>query len=311
MAKRLLARPDVVQHDLAFNPHAEAEGHCFWDDDWSDPDCQWSVLARSAWAARIIARRFICPYDPATDYRGNVTQVTTYADAINLTGPVTETRRYDITGNLVTASTSCCEQTSFNYTVDTQYAYPLSQTRGSATDPYAQVMTSATYDFNTGLVFSATDANGRQSQTSYFPETLRPQTASLPSGAHTDYAYDDTAMTVTETTYLEPHPTHTTIADQNVKLLNGRGQVRQEKALGAGGVWDIVDAIYDNMGRVSRQTRPYRAGDTPQWSTTVYDALSRVVSVQAPDGSTTQTFYNELARPNVASERAGRNHARA
>ena len=204
-------------------------------------------------------------YNPATDYRGNVTQMTTYANAATepATGPVTETRSYDITGNLVTASTSCCEQTSFNYTVDTQYAYPLSQTRGSATDPYAQVKTSATYDFNTGLVLSATDANGRTSQSqAYFSDSLRPQTARLPSGAHTDYAYDDAAMTVTQTTYLESHPTHTTIANQNVKLLNGRGQVRREKALGAGGVWDIVDVIYDNMGQVSQQSRPYRSGDT-------------------------------------------------
>lgn len=243
-------------------------------------------------------------YNPATDYRGNVTQVTTYADAVNLTSPVTENRRYDITGNLVKSSTSCCEQTTFDYSVDTQYAYPLSQTRGSASDPYAQVLTSATYDFNTALVLSATDANGRTSQTSYFSETLRPQTASLPSGSHADYAYDDAGMNVTATTYLESHPTHATIADQNVKLLNGRGQVRQERALGAGGVWDIVDAVYDNMGRVSQQTLPYRDGETQYW-TTSYDALSRAVSVQAPDGSTSETFYNEVARPSVASSLSG------
>ena len=80
-----------------------------------------------------------------------------------------ETRRYDITGNLVTASTSCCQQTSINYTSDTQYAYPQSQTRGSS-DPNSaiHVTTSATYDFNTGLGLSATDPNGRTSQTSYF-----------------------------------------------------------------------------------------------------------------------------------------------
>jgi RHS repeat-associated protein len=301
----LTARPDVVQHNPSFNPHAEAEGYCYWDSDWSDPDCSGPCYLYSMACDGYCPQIYYCPYNPATDYRGNVTQVTTYADAGNLTGPVTETRRYDITGNMVSASTSCCEQTSFNYTADTQYAYPLSQTRGSAADPYAQVKTSAVYDFNTGLVLSATDANGRTSQTSYFAETLRPQTASLPSGAHTDYAYDDAAMTVTETTYLESHPTHTTIADQNVKLLNGRGQVRQDKALGAGGVWDFVDVIYDNMGRVSQQTRPYRTGDTLQWSTSVYDALSRVVSVQAPDGSTTQTFYNEIARPAVASSASG------
>ncbi|HYJ88252.1 MAG TPA: hypothetical protein VEW46_19460 [Pyrinomonadaceae bacterium] len=65
----------------------------------------------------------------------------------------------------MTASSSCCEQTSINYTVDTQYAYPLSQTRGSETDPLAQLTTSATYDFNTGLVRSAMDANGKESET--------------------------------------------------------------------------------------------------------------------------------------------------
>jgi hypothetical protein len=69
--------------------------------------------------------------------------------------------------------TACCEQTSFNYTVDTQYAYPLSQTRGSATDALAQVTTSATYDFNTGLALSATDANGRVATTSYHAPTIR------------------------------------------------------------------------------------------------------------------------------------------
>ena len=119
-------------------------------------------------------------------------------------------------------------------------------------------------------------------------------------------------MAVTETTYLESHPTHTTIADQNIKLLNGRGQVRQEKALGANGVWDFVDAEYDSMGRVFRQSRPYRSG-APEWSNVSYDALSRTKRVIAPDytlpdasdGSTTETFYNETNRPSVASTLPG------
>jgi RHS repeat-associated protein len=298
--------PDVVGHSDAYNPYApeylHSPGTC----------CEWDY-----WQINCVT---YCPdywasdYDPTTDYRGNVTQVTTYADALTPSVPTTETRRYDITGNLVTASTSCCQQTSFGYTLDTQYAYPQTQTRGSATDPYAQVNTSATYDFNTGLLLIATDANGRVSQTSYFAETLRPQTVSLPSLAHTDFAYDDTAMVVTETTYLEPHPTHTTIADQNVKLLNGRGQVRQEKALGANGVWDLVDTIYDSMGRVSQQSRPYRSGDTPLLTSVAYDALGRTTRMTAPDGSVTETYYNEIdfdlndgyspTRPNVVSASA-------
>jgi RHS repeat-associated protein len=286
--------PGVVMHADNHNPYAPQYPvqYCAEYDEYYINCVRWDEYYTS-------------DYNPITDYRGNVTQVTTYADAATPGIPINESRRYDITGNLVTASTSCCQQTSINYTTDTQYAYPQSQTRGSATDAYAQVTTSGTYDFNTGLPLSATDANGRTSQTSYFIDTLRAQTSTLPSGAHTDYAYDDAGMSVTETTYLEAHPTHTTIADQNVKLLNGRGQVRQEKALGANSVWDFVDTIFDSMGRVAQQTRPYRSGDQLQWTTPTYDALSRVTMVTAPDGSTTQTFYNEASRPDVASGAAG------
>jgi YD repeat-containing protein len=83
--------------------------------------------------------------------------------------------------------------------------------------------------------------------------------------------------------------------------MNGRGDVRQEKALAAGGAWDVVDTIYDSMGLVSQESRPYRSGDTIQWTTTTYDAPNRIISVQHPDGSTMQSFYNESSRPNVAS----------
>ncbi|HKY42964.1 MAG TPA: RHS repeat-associated core domain-containing protein [Pyrinomonadaceae bacterium] len=181
----------------------------------------------------------------------------------------------------------------------------MSQTKGSPTDALNQMTTSSTYDFNTGLMLSSTDANGRVGQTIYDTNSLRPVTAILSTGAHADYSYDDANLTLTETTYLESHPTHTTIANQNVKLVNGRGQVRQEKVLGAGGVWDIVDTVYDSSGRVTQKSRPYRSGDTIRWNTSAYDALSRVISTTAPDGSVVQTFYNESSRPNAASSTPG------
>ncbi|MGH9929017.1 MAG: RHS repeat-associated core domain-containing protein [Pyrinomonadaceae bacterium] len=288
--------PDVVQHADNHNPYAPqywVEGEC----------CQYD----NEWGYCV----YYCPgywtseYNPITDYRGNVTQITTYADAINLAGAITETRRYDITGNLVKSNSGCCEQKTFGYSLDTQFAFQQSETRGSATDPYAQITNGTSYDFNTGVTLSATDANGRPSQSSYLPDNLRLLTSSLPSGGHIDRAYDDLAMSITETGYLETHPTHTTIVNQNVKYMDGRGQERQEKALGAGGVWDFVDSLYDNMGRVSQQTLPYRTGDTKQWTTTTYDALSRVINVQTADGSNTQTFYNEATKPTVASASPG------
>jgi len=306
----LTAAPNVVMHDQSHNPHADAEGFCYWDYDWNDPDCTGSCWDYNC--DGYCNQIWNCPYDYSTEYRGNITQITRYANAVGLTGAVSETRRYDVTGNQVKSSTSCCEQTTSNYTIDTQYAYPLSKTRGSATDPYKQVITSGTYDFNTGLGLSATDANGRTSTTAYDTNSLRPARASFPTGTHTDYTYDDAGMSISQATYLETHPTHTTTAEQRIKYLNGRGQTRQEKVLAVGGAWDIVDIVYGNMGQVIKQTAPYRT-TAPNPSLMFYDALGRTTKVIAPDytqpdgsdGSTTETFYNEAARPSVASTTAG------
>jgi RHS repeat-associated protein len=238
---------------------------------------------------------------------------------VNLGGSVTETRRYDTTGNLVIASTSCCEQTTILFTSDTHYAYPQSKTRGSAIDPYAQLTISGTYDLNTGLGRSSTDANGRVSQINYDPNTLRPSTSISPTGAHTDLDYDDAAMTVASTTYLAAGEGGG-IADQSVKYLNGLGLVRQEKGRGPNNgqppPWDAVDTTYNNLGQVSQQSRPYRLGvESPVFSTATYDALGRTTRVFAPDGSVTETYYNEKdfdttdsyvpQRPDAASTSAG------
>jgi RHS repeat-associated protein len=282
--------PGVTMHDETHNPYGPLyeQCDCYQWDYWMIECLQWNC-----W--------YYSNYNPATDYRGNVTQVTNYADAASLTSPVTETRRYDITGNMVTSSTACCQQTTFGYSVNTQYAYPHSQTRGSATDPYAQITTSATCDFNTGLGLTLTDANGRISSSTYDPNTLRPTSAISPTGAHTDHSYDVPGMSITTTTYLSTGG----VADQVVKLFNGRGQIRQEKALAPNSAWDIVDTAYNNMGQVAQQTRPYRTGETPQWSTSTYDALGRTTILTSPEGSQTKTFYNEVPRPDVASSSPG------
>lgn len=292
--------PGVVQHDNAWNPHFEPiwiEGDCYMDcsnTPIGEP-CDW-VCDPGYWYNA---------YNSATDYRGNVTQVTAYADPVGLTGAVTETRRYDMTGNLVTTSTACCQQTSFDYTVNTQYAYEELQKRGSSTDALLQVRNSSSFDFNTGVVTQQIDANNRQAQITPDPVTLRPVTISLPAGGHTDFSYDDANLSVTQTTYLQSHSNHTTIAQQNVTLRNGRHQVRQQKALTEGGVFDIIDTVYNSMGDVAQVSRPYRSGDTIRWNTTTYDALQRVTSIEAPDGSKIESFYNESSRPSAASSAPG------
>jgi RHS repeat-associated protein len=294
--------PGVVQHDAAYNPYAPVEQVCGWEPDPTDPDfinpgCyQWNPQC-DGYVPDVYICRDYNPYNPATAARGNLTSVRRYADAARLSGAITETRTYDVTGNLVVAATSCCEQTSFSYTAATQYAYPTQQRRGAA-DPQspARLTMAATYDFNTGLALTATDANGRTTQTSYDAATLRPQTTTLPTGAATVYVYDEAAMTIRQTTVTATGET----AAQSLRHLNGRGQVRREEALGAGGLWDIVETQYDKLGRVWRQTRPYRSGEMPQWGTTEYDALGRVTRLRAPDGSESRTYYNEGVYPEAA-----------
>jgi RHS repeat-associated protein len=249
----------------------------------------------------------------------NVTRITSYADAATHTEPIVETRRYDITGNLVTAWAACCDQTNYRYTKDTQFAYPTAVTHGAIDDTMPLMTTQATYDFNTGLMLSATDANGRLTQIKYDAATLRAQTVLSSTMASTTYAYDDSALRVTVTTRNSTGG----IAAQLTKQINGIGRVRYVAILAAFRreiveqpdgtfvqedvpfAWDTVTTAYDAMGRLWRQSRPLRAtaGDPnlPHWSEISYDALGRVTQVAAPDGSQTHIYYNETARPSAAA----------
>lgn len=247
-------------------------------------------------------------YDPATDKRGNVTKVTTYADAQNLTGPIVETRGYDITGNVVTLSSACCEQTTILYEDpstlenDTQYAYPVSQTRGSS-DPNSphRITTSARYDFDTGLLKETTDANGRTSVNWYNPDTLRPVKTVSPTGAYSTIAYDDSAMAITE----EVHESTGTLAGKNIKYLNGIGLVRKVESYVPNGVIDISETKYTKFAEEWKRSQPYRAGDTVYWSERFYDTQRRLTKIVEPDGSETKAFYNETALPDSVMSQPG------
>jgi RHS repeat-associated protein len=250
--------------------------------------------------------------------RGNVTSIVRYADTSNSSSPanpITETRTYDMAGNVIAASKACCEQTSSVFELPTQFAFSVSQTSGSAdSSSLLRVTASATYDLKTGLPLSRTDANGRQTTMSYFSDSLRPKEIISSTDSRTTFEYDDVAMKVTQTIRLSQNGT---IASQTVKYLNGAGQVRREEALGANGVVDIVETTYDQFGRLSKQSRPYRSGDTPQWKETIYDLAGRVSELLEPalpesgtppdDGSkpVTKYFYNEATRPAGASLEPG------
>ncbi len=304
--------PDVIQHKQDHNPfttHLE-DGQCLtWDPPFSEPSC--SLDGELVWVPigggyyeNCSCQNYdqVSVYDSATDKRGNITKVTTYSDADGQSGAIHETRAYDITGNAVKISSACCEETSIEFPLSTMYAYPTSQTRGAA-DPMSphRMTTTATFSFETGLTLSATDANGLTTQSWYHPDTLRPMKSVSSTGSYSTFSYDDSAMTVTEEVFDDDDDP----AGKSIKYLNGVGQVRKVESYAPGSIVDIVETQYTRFGEAWKQSRPYRSGDTVQWSENFYDSQRRLIKVVEPDGSYTEAFYNETTLPDSVSAKPG------
>ena len=209
-------------------------------------------------------------YVQLTGYRGNITRINKYADAANVADPISETRRYDITGNLIAVSDpSCCELRSTTYNSAMNYAYPVKQTRGAA-DPAspARLTTNANYDYNTGKLLTSTDANGRKTQIIYSSTTLKREKVIWPTLASISYEYDDAQLTATETM---KDNNNMMVIGKRVKKFNGLGLIRREETLAEGSQWDIIETQYDALGRPWKQTRPFRSGEVPKWNQIFYD----------------------------------------
>lgn len=233
--------------------------------------------------------------------RGNITSVVTYSDATNSASAITTSIVYDITGNVRSVTTGN-KQNKFDYVLGTDYAYPTTDTSGSS-DPSStiKITTSCTYDFNTGLKLSATDANSRPTLESYYLDSWRHKQTTAPTGATVLDEYNDVALSVTSTS----KGSDGAIAEKIVSKFDGRGQTIHTETLAPNDAWDLKDAQYDDLGRGVSESLPYRTGQTPTWIETNYDALSRVTKKVAPDLSESRLFYNEEARPISASTTPG------
>ena len=309
----LKGTPGVIMHNYQSDPFTTQtqDGPNCASGQFNHPECTYE--GESVWVYQGGWWEDICTYecyqyeqvsvyDPNTVFRGNVTKITSYADAANLAGAIINTKQYDVTGNVVAESASCCDLKTYNFDIGTQYAYPTSASRGAA-DPNSPIRntTSATYDYNTGLVKTSTDPNGRTDTNNYDAQTLRPTIPVSSTGAYSITGYYDNDMTIIR----EVHEAGGNLAGNTITFLNGLGQVTRQATRGANGVYDFVDTRYTNLGQVWQQSKPYRSGDALQWTTVTYDALGRTKQVTAPDGSVSQVAYNEQTRPSSASAAPG------
>lgn len=240
--------------------------------------------------------------------RGNVTKTQNALNVTNGNGPKRFTR-YDVAGNVVS------EKDPLGFVTQTEYAdafmdgvsrnafaYPTLVSTpvpdpNGVTGSNTSLTTATVYDFHTGLVRQSTDANGQTVTTEYdihgrVTRILRPT-----GGGETNYEYSDVPGNVFVKELFKQDATRSV---ETRTYLDGLGKtVREFLRTGIGAnPWVVRDIHYDELGRASSVLEPYNVstpGSTPgtcgQCTATTYDALSRVKTIETPDGSTFQTSY--------------------
>ncbi|MBI3650389.1 MAG: RHS repeat protein, partial [Acidobacteria bacterium] len=221
-------------------------------------------------------------FDASVTVRGNVTGVTQYKD-VAASQTIARLKKYDKYGNVVKEQLSCCNEIVLAMNQTNGYAVPVEEIRGSG----STTLTSSTAtDFNTGLVVSQIDPQGKTTTYAY-DAAERVDLVTAPTGATQNSNYNDSAMTTTQSvTYTENGSTNTVSA---TNMYDGWGRV--VSAVDANG--GQVNITYDAMGRKWKQTNPFPAGQTPGAQTVnTFDALGRTTLVTLPDNNTVQASYS-------------------
>jgi RHS repeat-associated protein len=298
----------IQSYDESYNPYALPDSVCGWEP--NDPNCDIGPACPgppfpccpSHWECNQMP-----VFDPATAKRGNVTSVKSYPDAATTANPVIDRLTYDITGNIITESSDCCQQRNFTYTGTYQFSYPETLTLGAGA---SQMNYSAIYDYNTGALRSSIDENNQTTTLHYFPESLRLYESVRPDGGITDVIYfgdqlfpdpdasrmHSAVMTVTSLDDLR------TI--RNWEFSDGQGQVARRfgEAVSEGHT-RATFSEYDEMGRLSQISNPYYApygaatsvNPTTEWTKYEYDPLGRRKKITFQDDNTLQTQYEDTA----------------
>jgi RHS repeat-associated protein len=236
--------------------------------------------------------------DPSTTVRGNATTTGVW---LSTTSSYLQTHaQYDQCGSIRYSWDAKGNQSQVAYSSTYAYAYPTSATTAvpDATGVHGSstaLTTSATYDSYTGLMTSLTDANNQTTSYSY-DSINRLATITRPmGGGSTTYAYGDTPGSLYVRTQNSIDSTRVVEAYQ---YFDGLGRASRS-FLNEGSTYSTTDTQYDSMGRVLRVSNPYRTtsltdsvNPSGNWTTTAYDALSRVTSVTTPDSAVVTSAYS-------------------
>ena len=105
------------------------------------------------------------------------------------------------------------------------------------------------------------------------------------------FAYDDVNHIVTTTTDQNYYGDNTLVSKA---IYDGLGRTTEKRQYEGGTNYIVVQTQYDALGRDYKTSNPFRPwqSESPLWTTTGFDALSRVISVTTPDNAAIGTAYD-------------------
>lgn len=235
--------------------------------------------------------------DPQSAYRGNPTSRGIWLNTTN-TYLITQAT-YDRFGNVRTNTDAKGNQSQIDYSDAHSFALPtlITSADPDGTGPLTALTTATEYNSLTGLVTATVDANGQRTTFAYdsmnrLTQTIRAVNGGVNEKSQTTINYDDTNRKVTTT------------VDQNIyndnvlksqTVYDGLGRPTENRQYEDASHYIAVRTEYDIMGRAHKVSNPLRPlaphNETPVWTTSVFDALGRVITITTPGNAVMVTGY--------------------
>lgn len=216
---------------------------------------------------------------------------------------------YDAYGHVFTTSITGLTGTN-NDIRTTTYGYdPTNEFVASIKNTLSETA-NQTWDPTLGVVLTATDPNGVETQFKYDLFGLKTQEANVSDGTYVKWCYGlqsgdcgvSTSLTNTKYWTVATHYSGTNQAGASgTTIYDSFGRPLQSTGTLLGGTQTNVRTTYDRLGRISATSTPYTTAPTT-WTNTAYDSLDRPLTVSSPPGATsgcatacvTQYGYNGL-----------------
>lgn len=241
---------------------------------------------------------------PADAKRGLLTTSRRYVNFSPATYLETH-KTYDQWGNVRISEDARGSKVTTDYAAAFEYSYATQTTTDApgGNGSTAPLIATTDYDSATGLVKSTTDISGLATTLSYRDDNNAPDPLNrLRKVSHsgtiwTKYLFNDVVSDLfTET--ITSQGGNGEVMD-SYQYYDALGRASRSFVKEDGTNYIASDTEYDSMGRIKRNSNPYRTSQrsatgsqAAYWTTTHYDALGRIDVLTLPDATTMLTAYD-------------------